>query len=265
MKKIILLVTAMCILQVNAQKVNTLQVRLLAEYYNKALWHDTENPPTPLPTEIPENLKATYKFIQETSKAENNAFSLEYLKRPNDETLLHIFWIDKVYSAIHNSRNVDEVIAKIETYKVNTLDMIHSYYKLLFLSRINSENNDFSKINLQTNTWGFKDLSEQRMAEYTLLDAYSFKIEFYITFFREPNCDGAKEDFDKMPKINGLSYYSIKDANFPNFDSYPSFSDLALKEKLVESYKKLLNAHLTCADSKNTKLVTELKAHPLLK
>jgi hypothetical protein len=265
MKKLFLFLTLTCILQVNAQKVNELQVRTLAEYYSKAQWHDSENPPTPLPTEIPDNLKSTYKFIQEISKEENNVFSLEFLKRPNDETLLHIFWIDKVESAISNSQNVDEVIKKIETFKVNPLDMIHSYYRLLFNSKIQSEKNDFSKINLQTSTWGFKDLSEQRITEYTLIDLYSFKIEFYITFFREPNCDGANEDFSKMPKINGLSYYSVKDANFSDFSSYPSFSDLPLKETLVQSYKKLLKANLTCADAKNTKLVSELKTHPMLK
>jgi len=265
MKKVLLFLTLTCILQVYGQKVNALQVRLLAEYYNKARWNDAENSPKPLPTEIPDNLKFTYKFIQEILKEENNAFSLEFLKRPNDETLLYIFWIDKVESAISNSQDVDAVIAKIETFKVNSLDMIHSYYKLLFNSKIQGEKNDFSKTNLQTSTWGFKDLNEQRIAEYTLIDLYSFKIEFYITFFSEPNCDGANEDFSKMPKINGLSYYSIKDANFSDFSSYPSFSDLPLKETLVQSYKKLLKANLTCADAKNTKLVSELKTHPMLK
>ena len=179
-------------------------------------------------------LGATKLFIKECISPKNKLTSEEFLKLPDEQTLLNLYLIMKVNANVREKepKNNAELLTEWRSKNVPRYELVENYYSMVF-SGIGNKNQpfDLSKTDFIIDNYNLADDTEKGIFFLTAMNLCYYQIWGYMNVVKPPNYKKAKASIDKYPKFNGQEYYKYLSFGFADFEMQIE------KDKGKESYK----------------------------
>jgi hypothetical protein len=218
------------------QKVNNEKLIELAKTYKDYMFRNEPNREVfkDIKANVPENLKAATEFIVQTITTKNKLLTTQFLSRPDDQVLKHIFIIRAINLNLREENQVDNnnLIDSLTNQTVPKNELVDNYYGMLFTA-VGNKNQpfNFSKIDFKLKDYNFKDDTEKGIFFLRCMRDCNVVIWGYMNVVNPPNTQKAYDNIKKYPKFNGQPYYQYTDFYFTDFEMN------IVKDKGMQSYK----------------------------
>ncbi len=198
-----------------------------------------QNNPTQLTFEqidgIKENeLQKAKIFLKECISPRNSLTSDNFLKLPDEKTLLNLYLVMKVNYNVREKDPKDnyELIEEWRIKNVPRYELVENYYNMVFAG-IGNKNQpfDLSRTDFIIDNYNLEDETEKGIFFLTAMSLCYYEIWGYMNVVKPPNYKKALTSIEKYPKFNGQEYYKYLSFGFPDFEMQIE------KDKAVESYK----------------------------
>ncbi|RBW61910.1 hypothetical protein DS884_02575 [Tenacibaculum sp. E3R01] len=165
-------------------------------------------------------LKTTKLFIKECISPKNKLTSEEFLKLPDEITLLNLYLIMKVNANVRKKEPKDniELLTEWRNKNVSRYELIENYYSMVFTG-IGNKNQpfDLSNVDFVIDNYNLEDETEKGIFFLTAMNLCYHTIWGYMNVVKPPNYKKAKKNIEKFPKFNGQEYYKYLDFGFKDF------------------------------------------------
>lgn len=179
-------------------------------------------------------LDITKLFIRECISPKNKLASEDFLKLPDEQTLLNLYLIMKVNANVREKEPKDniELLTEWRNKNVPRYELVENYYSMVF-SGIGNKNQpfDLSDTDFIIDNYNLVDDTEKGIFFLTAMNLCYYQIWGYMNVVKPPNYKKALASIEKYPKFNGQEYYKYKYFGFADFEMQIE------KDKEKESYK----------------------------
>ncbi|MCF7567273.1 hypothetical protein L3X37_02690 [Sabulilitoribacter arenilitoris] len=201
-------------------------------------------------------------FFAEISKRKNNITSIEFLKKPTNNTLVAHYLNIKLK---WNSFNGPHVGLKKESNKKviknslknlpNKNALLAFYYSSIFIDVLNKQKPmSLAEANIDLETLNLDNDSEKAILFLTAMRHVGNQVTSYATTRFPNNCFRAKEYVENMPKFNGKVFYEFE---LPKFEDFKIEVDkrkpkMSFKERYIPEFENAKLAIKKCLAEEKT-------------
>jgi len=201
-------------------------------------------------------------FFIELSKRQNNITSIEFLKKPTDNTLVAHYLNTKLKWNSFNGPHVG--LKKLSTKKVvkNSIkelpirnELLAFYYSSIFIDVLNKQKPmNLAETNIDLENLNLDNDSEKAILFLTAMRHVGNQITSYSTTRFPNNCFRAKEYVENMPKFNGKEFYEF---DLPKFEDFEIKVDkrkpkMSFKKRYIPEFENAKSGYEKClAEEKN--------------
>jgi hypothetical protein len=174
------------------------------------------------------------RFIGKTISQGAALLTDEYLKRPSNADLKHIYIVLQVNYNVRKdeARDNNELVNELLKKDFKEQELVDEYYSMLFTALSNKVRPfDLSNVNFELDNYGLKNDTEKGIFFLQAMRMCGAMIWGYMNIPKPPNYAEAMSYISKYPKFNSLPYYQYLDFSFPDFKTQID------SDKKPESYK----------------------------
>lgn len=202
-------------------------------------------------TDVPESLKTATDFIAQAITSKNKLLTPTYLNRPDDNVLKQLFVIRTMELRMRDGKLFEnqKIIDSLLNTDVSTYEMMDNYYEMLFTA-VGNKNQpfNFSNVDLKLDEYQLQDETEKGIVFLRCMSYCGKIIWGYMNIINPPNTSKAYKNIKLYPKVNGLSYLTYDDFNFPDFEMtiIAGEKPQSYKAYYIDKYYEILLTHLIC-------------------
>lgn len=221
MKYIVTFLFLLCFLRGPAQDQLDQDIISLAQVYHIYHWRKESPEAFEQLNKIksPE-LEAPRELVAEVIKTNNNVLSDKFLSKPSNQTLKMIYFMLQVnYNMFdQDPKDPKQLLTDLKSQTFDEKELLAYYYNVIFGSLVNkNRDKDYSNLNFVSANLSLTTETDRAILFLVAMERFGIGIWGYMNIAKK-NCAKVLEEVKRWPKFDGVSFDSIGELTFEDFE-----------------------------------------------